>query len=373
MRALLLAGGKATRLRPLTERTPKAMTPVLGRPFLEHVLAWLARYDVRDVTLLLGFLPDPIRDYFRDGHQFGVKLTYVVEDQPLGSGGAIKQLERELREPFFALNADVFTDLDLAAMAADHRASGAEASIFLSRVEDPSSYGVCALDQDGWIERFVEKPPRDEAPSDLINAGVWLFEPSVLGRIAAEQFTMVEQELFPALANESRLRGYVGETAYWIDAGTPERYLLLQRALLSGQAAGALAIVERPGWPGLVLQPSGGEPGGEGRPPRLGAGTTLSGEVMLSPGVVAGDACVLTGPLTAGARSVLGSGVEIADSVLWDDCRIGDGVVIRSSVLARGCVIEAGAVLERCVLGDGVRVRAGAVLTEARVDPGELV
>ncbi|MGD9893299.1 MAG: sugar phosphate nucleotidyltransferase [Dehalococcoidia bacterium] len=373
MRALLLAGGKATRLRPLTDRTPKAMTPVLGRPFLEHVLAWLARYDIRDVTLLLGFLPDPIRDYFRDGYQFGVRLTYVVEDQPLGSGGAIKQLERELTEPFFALNADIFTDLNLTTMAADHQRSGAEASIFLARVDDPSSYGVCAVDAGGWIERFVEKPRREEAPSDLINAGVWLFEPSVLARIAAARFTMVEQDLFPALAQERRLHGYASETAYWIDAGTPERYLLLQAALLNGQAAGALAIVERPGWPGLMLQAAGGEPGGEGKPPQAGEGTRLDGAVVLGAGVTIGDSGVLSGPVTIGARGVIGDRAQIAGSVLWEDCRIGNDVVIRSSVLARGCTVDEGVVLERCVLGDGARVHAGAVLTEARIDPGEIV
>src|SRR6266542_2234500 len=171
MRALLLVGGKATRLRPLTLATPKAMTPVLGRPFLEHVLAWLRRYDVLDVTLLLGFLPAPIRAHFGDGHAFGVRLSYLVEDEPLGSGGAIKQLEQELTAPFFALNGDIFTDLDLTAMAdAHHR-------------------GVVALDDAGLIRRFVEKPPREEAPSDLINAGVWLFEPAALQRIAAGRFT----------------------------------------------------------------------------------------------------------------------------------------------------------------------------------------
>lgn len=373
MRALLLAGGKATRLRPLTEQTPKAMTPVLGRPFLEHVLAWLAQHDVRDVTLLLGFLPDPIRAYFRDGHQFGVKLSYVVEEEPLGSGGAIKQLQQELREPFFSLNGDVFTDVDLEAMVGAHRASGAEASIFLSRVEDPSSYGVCALDRDGWIERFVEKPRREEAPSDLINAGVWLFEPSVLDRIAADRFTMVEQDLFPGLAEDRRLFGYVADRPYWIDAGTPERYLQLQRDLLEGRAAGALAIVERPGWPGLTLQPASGDPDGEGRAPSLGSDVRLDGPVVLGAGVVAGDECRIEGPATVGARSVLGRGVQLADGVLWEECRAGDGAVIRSSVLARGCRIGEGAVLERCVLGEGVRVHAGAILTEARISPGEAV
>ncbi|MGH2600298.1 MAG: sugar phosphate nucleotidyltransferase [Dehalococcoidia bacterium] len=370
MRALVLAGGKATRLRPLTERTPKAMTPVLGRPFLEHVLAWLRRHDVLDVTLLLGFLPEPIRAYFRDGHEFGVKLTYVVEEEPLGSGGAIKQIESELTEPFLVLNADIFTDLDLTAMIAAHNRAGGEVSIALTRVEDPSQYGVVEVDTEGWIRRFVEKPNREEAPSNLINAGVWLFEPSALGRIASGVFTMVEQDLFPALAREHRLYGYDMD-AYWMDAGTPERYLQLQRDMLAGHVAGALALIERPGWPGVAVQPAGGQAGGEGRAPHLTLGTVLDGPVVLGERVRTGDGCRLEGPVTIGARTELEARVEIRDSVLWEDCRIGEAATIVSSVLAGGCVVGAGAVVEGCVLGEGARVRPGTRLIAARLNPGE--
>src|SRR5579884_562968 len=185
MRALILVGGRATRLRPLTLSTPKAMTPVLVRPFLEHVLAWLRRQEVRDVTLLLGYLPDPIRAYFGDGRAFGVTLDYVAENEPLGSGGAIRQLAPDLTAPFFALNGDIYTDLDLRAMAAAHAAAGAEVTISLVAVEDPSAYGVVAVDGASWIERFVEKPPPGQAPSNLVNAGTWLFEPAALRRIPA--------------------------------------------------------------------------------------------------------------------------------------------------------------------------------------------
>src|SRR5262249_35955392 len=204
MPPLLLAGGKATRLRPLTERTPKAMTPLLGRPFLEHLLAWLAKYEIRDVTLLLGYLPDPIRAYFGDGHRLGMKLEYLVEEEPLGSGGAIKQLEPYLTEPFFALNADIFVDMDLDAMAEAHARAGAALSIAVTEVDDPSPYGVAALDEGGWIRFFVEKPKREDAPSRLINAGVWLFSPEAVGLVAADRFTMVEQDLFPQLAEAGR-------------------------------------------------------------------------------------------------------------------------------------------------------------------------
>jgi mannose-1-phosphate guanylyltransferase len=208
MRALILAGGKATRLRPLTFATPKALTPILGRPFLEHVLAWLRRHDVRDVTLLLGHMAGPIRDHFGDGRAFGVSLSYVSEETPLGSGGAIKQLEHELTAPFFAINGDIYTDLDLQEMADRHARSGAEVTMALVPVDDPSQYGVVDLDRRGRIRRFVEKPPPEQAPSNLVNAGVWLFEPAAVRRIAAGRYTMVEQELFPELAGTGRLLGH---------------------------------------------------------------------------------------------------------------------------------------------------------------------
>lgn len=373
MRAVVLVGGKATRLRPLTERTPKAMAPVLGRPFLEHLFAWLVRYGIREVTLLLGFLPGPIRGYFGDGHRLGMKLDYVVEDEPLGSGGAIKQLESELRHPFFALNGDIFTDLNLARMLAAHRSAAAELSIALTRVDDPSAYGVVALDGDGWIRRFVEKPPREEAPSDLVNAGVWLLQPEAVARISGGRFTMVEQELFPALAAERRLYGHVAEGVYWMDAGSPERYLQLQRDLLEGRAAGGLAIVERPGWPGLSVQPASGEPGGDGSAPVLGSGATLTGAVVLGARVTAGAGCAIAGPTTIGADTRLGDGVTIRDSILWEDCTIGDRATIEGSILARGCVVAEGAALEACVLGERATVAAGARLGGVRADYGTVL
>ena len=372
MRALLLVGGKATRLRPLTERTPKAMTPLLGRPFLEHVLAWLARHDVRDVTILLGFLPDPIREHFGDGFRFGVKLSYVVEEEPLGSGGAIKQLEGELDDTFLALNGDIFCNTDLGRMLAEHRRSGADVSMALFPVEDPSHYGVVSLAEGGWIERFVEKPPRELAPSNLINAGIWMVEPAAVARIAPDRFTMVEQDLFPQLAREGRLFGHVMD-AYWMDAGTPERYLQLHRDLLEGRVAGSLAIVERPGWPGVLVQAANGAPSGEGTPPRLAEGATLTGAVVLGAGVALDAMARVEGPACVGARGRLGAGVRVADSVLWEDVRVGEGTTVASSILARGCDVGEGALLEDCVLGDGVRVRAGARAYGLRVSPGLVV
>jgi mannose-1-phosphate guanylyltransferase len=371
MRALVLAGGKATRLRPLTEATPKAMTPVLGRPFLEHLLAWLRAHGTDDVTLLLGYLPDPIQAYFGDGGRFGVRLTYVVERDALGSGGAIKQLEPSLNEPFFALNGDVFTDMDLGAMQRAHEQHRAQISIYLHPVEDPSAYGVCAVDDAGMIRRFVEKPKREDAPSNLINAGVWLFQPSVLASIAAGRFTMVEQDLFPAMAEAGAIYGFL-DHGYWMDAGTPDRYLQLHRDLLAGVAHGSLAIIERGDGPGLMLR-SLDQQRRQGAPPRLEAGATLAGAVVLGDGALLAAGARVVGPATIGDRCRLGANVVVEDSVLWSDCIVEDGAVVRGSVLAAGSVVGAGATLDRCVLGEGARAAAGAVATNKPVNPGELL
>lgn len=372
MRVLILAGGKATRLRPLTLTTPKAMTPLLGRPFLEHVLAWLVRHGLRDVTLLLGFLPDPIRMHFGDGSAFGLRLSYLTEDEPLGSGGAIKQLEHELHGPFFALNGDIFTDLDLGAMQQAHRQSGAELTIALVEVDDPSAYGVVARDGAGWITRFVEKPRREEAPSNLVNAGVWLFEPSALARIAAGRFSMVEQELFPQLAVARRLYGFAAPY-YWMDAGTPQRYLQLHRDLLSGRMVPPIPLVQRSGVPGLVLATAPGLPGTDGPPPVLDPSGRIEGPVTLGPGTTIGAGAVVRGPASLGARVVLDGGAVLSDSVLWDECRIEQSARVTGTVMASSCIVGAGAEVRDCVLGEGVRVRPGARLQGLSAAPGAVL
>ena len=372
MRALILVGGKATRLRPLTQSTPKAMAPVLGRPLLEHVLAWLRHHDVSDVTLLLGYLPDAIRAYLGDGAAFGVRLRYVVEREPLGSGGAMKQLEAELTEPFLALNGDIYTDLDVRAMTVAHRAAQAAVTISLVAVADPSLYGVVATDESGWIRSFVEKPTREAAPSNLINAGTWLFEPETLRRIPTGEFSMVEQHVFPDLAREGKLLGYPA-ACYWMDVGTPARYLQLHRDLLTGRVTAPLSIVRRPGWPGLVLAERADTPTSSEAPPVVERSATIEEHVVIGPATRIGAGAQVRGPASLGVQVRLEADAVVQDSVLWDACQLERGARVSSSILAAGCVVGQHAVVQDSVLGEGVRVRPGAIVHGVSVEPGETI
>jgi mannose-1-phosphate guanylyltransferase len=257
-------------------------------------------------------------------------------------------------------------------MLAAHRAADAEVTIALARVSDPSAYGVVALDADGWVTRFVEKPRREEAPSDLVNAGVWLFEPAAVRHIAAGRFSMVEQELFPELARARRLFGHATD-CYWIDAGTPQRYLQLHRDLLTGRAVSPLAIVERPGWPGFTVQTTPGAAMAPGPPPVVESGGRLEGAVVLGAGTRVGSGAVVRGPASLGANVIVEGGADVAGSVLWDRCRVGARARVAGSVLAEGCVIGAGAEVTACVLGEGVHVVPGLRLHGQSLDPGATV
>lgn len=330
MRAVILVGGEGTRLRPLTYHTPKAMVPVLGRPFLEHLILYLRRHGVDTIDLALGHQPDPIRAYFGDGSRWGVSLRMAVEPTPLGSGGAIKQFARELSEPFFALNGDILTTLDLDTMRRQHRESGAAISIALIEVDDPTAFGVVALDGDERISRFVEKPPRDEAPSRWANAGVWLFEPRMLDRIPAGRRSMVETALFPeVIAAGERLQGYT-ERCFWADIGTPRRYLEAQLRLLEQPV---LRVLPLSTWRHTSILSSFAS---TATLPVIAGDATVTGPVVIDPETVIESGATIVGPAVIGPCCTIGAGARVERAVLWEGCRIGRGANLRDSVLAGG-------------------------------------
>ncbi|MEE1564903.1 MAG: NDP-sugar synthase, partial [Acidimicrobiales bacterium] len=235
MRAVVLVGGLGTRLRPLTTDLPKQMLPILDRPMIEHVVAHLATHGIDEVVLSLGFLPGAFLDAYPDGRCAGVPLTYAVEPEPLDTAGAIRFAAEDagIEETFLVLNGDVLTDLAVDELVLFHRASGAEATVSLTPVEDPSRYGVVPTDADGRVTGFIEKPPADEAPCNWINAGTYVLEPSVLQRIPPGRRVSVEREVFPAMADAGTLFGFRSE-CYWVDTGTPETYLDVQLDLMDG-------------------------------------------------------------------------------------------------------------------------------------------
>ncbi|MDA0256526.1 MAG: NDP-sugar synthase, partial [Chloroflexi bacterium] len=253
MRAIVLVGGEGTRLRPLTWRTPKQLVPILNRPLLEHLLRYLRGHGVKRVTLAMTQRSEAIRDALGDGSALGMALDYAYEDTPLGSGGAIASVARGWRdegaaadEPFLVLNGDILTDLDLGAMIAAHRARAAELSIGLVHVDDPSPFGVAVLegvatdarlDGPARIARFVEKPPRESAPSHWINAGVWIFNGALLDEMDPNRFHRVENELFPALADGGRALLGVPHEGYWMDVGNPQAYLRANLDLVATSTA----------------------------------------------------------------------------------------------------------------------------------------
>ena len=327
MRAVVLVGGFGTRLRPLTEDVPKPLLPVGQRPIIEHVVRSLAAGGVTEVVLALGFRPDAFSAAYPDGTCDGVPLRYAVEPEPLDTGGAISFAAREagIDDTFFVVNGDVLTDLDVRALLAFHREKGAEATIHLTPVEDPSSFGVAALDGEGRVLRFVEKPPRDAAPSNMINAGTYVFEPSMIDRVPVGGKVSIERVVFPAVAAENRLFALCTDD-YWIDTGRPEPYRQANLDAVSGCRR-------------TVLEPGRGE------------GAKVDGAV---------DGSVL------GARVEVAVGADVRASVLLSGARVGKGAVVVNSVLGRDADVGAGAVLEDVVLGNGAIVEAGEHLSNAR-------
>jgi mannose-1-phosphate guanylyltransferase len=326
----VLVGGFGTRLRPLTHHRPKQMLPIVNRPMIEHVVGHLVDHGVDDVVLSLGYQPDGFRDAYPRGRCAGASLHYAMEPQPLDTAGAIRfaAVDAGIDERFLVVNGDVLTDLDVTAFVAFHVAQAAEATISLHRVDDPSRYGVVLTDAQGRVSAFVEKPPRGEVASDLINAGTYVLEPSVIDRIPPGRRVSVERETFPAMAADGSLYARA-DGCYWIDTGTPCEYIQAQLDLVDGVRGAAI---------------DGVHPDAR----------------------VAADAVVEHSVVGAGA--VVSGGARVVDSVLLPGVRVCSAAVIDGSVVGEGAIVAEGAhVLRGSVVGDGEVVGRGAHLAGERV------
>lgn len=330
--AVILVGGEGTRLRPLTDSVPKSMVPVLNQPFLEHVIAYLKKYGVGHIILTLSYRPEVIQAYFGDGNTMKVPLTYCVENSPLGTAGAVKNAEQYLDSTFIVLNGDVFTDLDIADMLAFHRRRKAKATIALTRVDNPCAFGVVETGTDGKVIRFIEKPPPDKVTTHWINAGVYILEPEVLKHVPAGSHYMFEKGLFPLLLELGEpVYGYQ-YSGYWLDMGTPEKYLCLNCDLLSSRARSALI--------------------------------DDAGKLSYGPDTVVHPSAQITASTVIARKCRIGSGVQIkGPAIIAPGCCIGEDAILEEVVLWNDVNIGRGAFLKQCVIGSNARIKDNARIT----------
>jgi mannose-1-phosphate guanylyltransferase len=334
MQALILAGGKGTRLRPLTVYTPKPIVPICNRPFLLYQIDTLRRAGIIDITLSLSYQPNKIEQLLGDGSDYGVKLKYTVEPQPMGTAGAYKFAEDLIREPTVVFNGDILTDLDLKTVIREHNERKATATIVLTPVENPRDYGLVETETDGRIRRFLEKPKEDEITCNTINAGTYILEPKVLDFVPAGENHSFEYGLFPELLKRKEaFFAHVPPRTYWIDIGTPARYLQVHQDLLANRV-GRIHIKDRRG--------------------DFDSATAAELDDLS----IIGDGCQIK-PGAQIINSVLGEGsfveerARVENSIIWPHTRIGTAAQVTNAVAGRGCHIGRSAVVgPGAVLGD---------------------
>jgi mannose-1-phosphate guanylyltransferase len=342
MKAVILAGGEGTRLRPLTLRLPKPTAPIADRPLLQHQLDLLGRAGVHEIVFSLAYQPERIQAVFGDGSAAGKKIHYVVEETPLGTGGAVKYAEPHLDSTTIVFNGDVLIDLDLAHVVAEHRRRGAAATLVLTPVDNPSAYGLVETDADGRVTRFTEKP-KDPAQirTNNINAGIYILETRTFELMPRGVNYSIERGFFPALlARGDDVRAHV-HRGYWIDIGTPEKYLQVHRDILSGRFPVELDGVRRDG--GWVHPDARVDPAA-----RLEAPFYIGRGCVVEAGATIGPAAVLV----SGVR--VDGGATVVDSVVWEGGRLHRDSRTEGALLAANVTIGAhAAVRPGAVLGEG--------------------
>jgi NDP-sugar pyrophosphorylase family protein len=346
MKAVILAGGEGTRLRPLTLAVPKPVVPVLDRPFLRYQLDLLSRVGVQDVIFSVAYRPERVQAVFGDGGSLGKRISYAVEDTPLGTGGAVKNAEPLLDSTTIVFNGDVLTDVDLPRVVAEHRASGAAATLVLTPVSNPSAYGLVELDASGRVRRFVEKPEASQITTDTINAGIYVLETATLALMPAGVKHSIERAFFPALlARGDLVRAHV-HRGYWIDIGTPEKYLQVHRDILAGRfRVTPEAQATAGGWVHEGAQ--------------LAQGARLQGPFYVGPGCRVAAGARLGPDAVLVADVVLDAESRVSDAVLWSGSRVGAGARVTGALLGSGVVVG-----QHAEVGPGAVLGSGSLVSD---------
>lgn len=355
MRAVLMAGGSGTRLRPLTSDLPKPMVPILNRPIAEHIINLLKRHQITEVVATLHYLPDVLRDYFQDGSNFGVQMTYAVEeDQPLGTAGCVKNIAELLDETFLVISGDSITDFDLSAAIEFHKQKKSKATLILTRVPNPIEFGVVISDEEGRIRRFLEKPSTSEIFSDTVNTGTYILEPEVLEYLPANTESDFSKELFPLLLSKNEpMYGYIAQ-GYWCDVGHLDAYREAQYDGLHGKVKLDFAYPQTS--PGIWV----------------GQNTHIDPTAEIEAPVIIGDNCRIGPKVQLEAGTVIGDNVTIGAyanlkrPIVWNGAIVGEEAHLSACVISRGTRVDRRAhVLEAAVVGS-----LSTVGEEAQISPG---
>lgn len=347
MKAIIIAGGLGTRLRPLTYNTPKAMVPVANVPFLLHQIELIKKYGIKDIILNLHYLSSSIKKTLAEKSR-GVRFYYSIEKRPLGTCGAVKNAEEFFDEdPLVIFNGDILTDLNLRELIAFHRAKKAKATLTLTKVEDPTSYGLVITDRDGVVKSFIEKPSWERVTANTVNAGIYVIDPKVFREVPINVEYSFERELFPKLLHDGKpVYGFESD-AYWIDIGSPEKYMQAHRSILEEEVAVNIREkkIKNRVWVGAGT--------------RLWKGAKIFGPAIVGKGCKLREGSRVDGLTVLGDKVKVGKGAAVASSVIWSGTQIGMDASISDSILGFNCRIEEGV-----VIGGGVVLADNSVVTK---------
>ncbi|MDQ3927974.1 MAG: sugar phosphate nucleotidyltransferase, partial [Chloroflexota bacterium] len=353
MKAVIMAGGEGSRLRPLTIRRPKPMVPVVDRPAIVHIMELLKRHGITEVVITLQYLAGTIQEYLGDGSSMGMKVHYTVEDSPLGTAGSVRLGESHLNETFLVISGDALTDFDLGAAIAFHKHKKAVASIILKRMPNPLEYGLVIIDEDGRVQQFQEKPSWGEVFSDTVNTGIYILEPQIFKHYEAGQAFDFSSQLFPLLLEKGEpIFGYVA-AGYWGDIGSIPDYMRASADYLEGQLNGPRMGKETAPGSGIWVE----------KEVEIARDARISGPVYLGTGVKINSGVVIKGPAVIRDFTIVDNRATIDRAIIWRNCYIGQRAEVRGAILQTQVNVKAQAMIfEGAVVGDGTIIGNGAVI-----------
>ena len=326
MKALFLAGGMGTRLQPLTDKLPKPMVPIMNKPLLERTMLNLKKCGISEVVISTCYQPEYIKDYFGNGNKLNLKIEYIVEDSPMGTGGAIKKAEDYFKESFVVFNADILSDIGLSKMIDFHKSKQALATIAVTEVQDPSMYGVVEYDTSGYVVSFKEKPKPGETFSKSINAGIYIFEPAIFKMIAVDRAISIEREIFPKLIEEAKKIGAYQSGSYWMDIGTIEKYRQAHKDIMDGKCR-------------LVDCDFNSDNISFGKNVKIHPDSKIIGPAYIGDNATIGAKVIIKNSVLGNNVSI-GAESRITGSILWDDLIISKNVRLMNTIVMSNCCVD---------------------------------